>query len=200
MIPSEENRRDLKSILPKHHIGDELWDNIEHQLNPVNKLPEMPQYAARENLWEGILVQLNTSYKLQRRRSLLRVGAYVSGIAASLLLILYILNPFQNQQPITKTEVVHTEEIIQIEPPARFAMYESEKGADDIVEYCANFPNICVNPEFVQLQSKWQNLKEQLIQLKTLSNSGNNDKVDYYKARIEMDIKQLENKMMHMFL
>lgn len=199
MEPSKKNKRDLKSILPKHEIGDELWNNIEQQLNSSNKLQELPQYTAPESLWEAISLQLPSQQGLRRRRYV-RIGAYVSGIAASLILVLYLIGPIQNQEQLNQTVVIHSEEVIKDEVPVQFAVYENEKGTETIIQYCTNFPSICVNPEFVQLKSKWQNLKDQLIDLKSLSNSGKNEQVDYYITRIEMDIKQLENKMMHMFL
>lgn len=199
MEPINNNKRDLRSILPQHQISDDVWGNIEQQLTSVKKMPEMPQYVASENLWDGIAQQMLAHKKIRRRNSI-RMVSFISGIAASLVLIMYLVGAFENQQSTLKTVVIHTEELVLQRPLAHLASMSSADESENIIEHCTNFPNVCVNPEFVQLKSKWQNLKNELTHLKLLSNAGNNKQVGYYITRIEMDIKQLENKMMHMFM
>lgn len=200
MNTSENHKKDLKSLLPKHRVGADLWNRIEKQLHDVGQMPELPLHAANENLWQPIAHELDAAKSRQFRKRTLQIVSYATAVAASLMLIMVISGVLKKDASMPNSVVVHSVEVVENEPVVTFASIQGGYGEEHIVEYCSNFPNVCVDPEFIQLKNKWQRLKNELAQLRSMSQPGANEQVNYYIARIEMDIRQLENKMMHKFM
>lgn len=197
---SGNRKRDLKSLLPKHQVGDELWNKIEGQLKIDEVMPELPKYEAREGLWFKIASNLDTADRVRNRSRTIRMVSYVASLAASLILVLLISGTFNSKGTAPNSVVVHSVEVVENQPVIVFASQQTLPDSERINAYCSNFPTVCDDPEFAQLKSKWTRLKKELDNLKAMSGTTGAEQVNHYIARIEMDIKQIEDKMMLKFL
>lgn len=181
-----------------HSANNDLWQDIENKLS-FNKpaLQKLPHHKASSALWNVIDTKIQHHYK-QKRRRIITLTSSISGIAASILLVLYIQTNVSTNIP-NNSVVLHTEEIAT--PNNTYIQSASTVSSNDnIVGYCTNYPDICSSPEFVQLKAKWQNLKSELQKLRAMSLYQSDDQVLVYITRIEQDIHQLENRMMLMFM
>ncbi len=196
----EPTKRDLKSLLPRHEVGDELRGKIEDQLTGRGVMPALPQHRLKGNVWPFIVARLDAMDAQARRRKAIRMVSSLTSAAAAVVVALLLSGVFATKQTAPNSVVVHTEEVVSQQPVVIFASQQVLPESERISAYCTNFPSVCQDPEFVQLKTKWTRLKNELAQLHAMASNSDTEQVNHYIARIQMDIKQLEDKMMHKFL
>jgi len=189
------HNKHLDTRLPRHLADEQLWVGIERHLNKEAAIKRLPEHKADPRMWEGIAFNLRKAEVRKLRRRVLTYASAIGGMAASVLLVVYLSAVRQVNEP--GSVVVFSEELIDTTPRQ---LSSGTTAQTNFASYCTQFPDVCTSPEFSQLQIRWEQLKAELNRLRTLSAMDNNERLNLYMVRLEKDIQQLENRMMHMFM
>ena len=171
-------KQKVKSLPIKKHSSD-LWSKVqsgldfEDRLNSLTK--ELPEYAHNPEMWDKIQ---NKSTKRVKRIKLY----YLSGIAASIIVFISIIQYLPNKEEYTKR---HTVEIIENTNHSI-----TKTNADDVntmlQQYC-NYSNInCNTPDFMRIKSELIKLENDINKLnKVILNFGESDELIQCLIRME---------------
>lgn len=187
----------LTKILPKHKLDKDIWRYIELHLNEYlmrDKINDLPKYTAGNSIWNQIETDLDNINEKKNKIRKIKIQHVIS-IAASVLLIFgvmfFIFKQKQNNETISySTEIISSDNIIE---------YGYKNQINNIEQYCKNFPNICEEPQYIELI---QTLNEQLYKLDEIENlitNSNNSNLILYKNRLMNEISGTEQKILLLF-
>ena len=162
----EKNQNKLKEAigqLTQHEPDSRQWEKIEASLDFENKLqqliPKMPVHEPKSSLWDKIETQLEPA-KENKHFQLNTIFRYASAAAASILLLLagiYVLKLY----PQEKVKLTYSEEVVLQEPENPEISQEHNEALQFIQAQCGQLPEICLKPEFKELQLELAKLEEE---------------------------------------
>jgi hypothetical protein len=155
--------------LPEYEPSDDIWNNIEAQLNDdvlKKAIQQMPEYEPQPMIWDSIETQLypKKTVKLFSFKSM--------SIAASVLLILGVgIYVFINRENV---EVQYSEQAMN----SALLLQSSDDSSADyemITAFCKEQTYVCENPEFKSLKTELDELQTASIELKEAMGQYNTD-------------------------
>jgi hypothetical protein len=170
MNEQDKYLRKAISELPSYEPSAGLWNKIEKDMNfdvrISRELLTLPEYDAEPGLWDNIEQGLDKDKSKIRRRNILNMAKYISGVAAAITFIILGLEVMlgEKQKPV---EISYTEEVIYDEH--RFTPAGADKIEDEAIQFikqnCAVNNEICETPEFVELKTQLDELDAAISQL-----------------------------------
>jgi hypothetical protein len=158
------------SELPSYEPAPELWNRIEADLNfdaRISKdLLKLPEYDAQSGLWDNIEEALDKDQYKIKRRKVLTLAKYISGIAASITFIILGLEVMLADKP-KPSEISYAEEVVYDEH--KFTAAGADKVEDEAIQFikqhCETNNEVCESPEFVELKSQLDELEAAISEL-----------------------------------
>lgn len=162
----EKNKNKLKATigqLPQHEPDPQLWNKLEVSLDFDRQvkqlLPEMPVHAPKSSLWDVIETQLEPA-KETKHVQLKPFFSYASAAAASIILLLVCIYVLKIN-PGEKVKLTYSEETVVFEPKNPETSQNHNEALLFIQAQCGQLPEICLKPEFKELQSELAKLEEE---------------------------------------
>ena len=150
----------LSNKLPRYTPNDRVWNNIENELDSVNKSlneigNKLPQYKAPERIWNKIEVQLQRNNKKKIYFNYVKVAAVILLlIGTTTLFRFYKLKNLTNYKIFYETAIIPDS---SKETNMDFNFIKTD-NSQLLAEQCKSNPIICNDKNYLELHELYQNL------------------------------------------
>ena len=190
------------SMLPEYNPPDELWQQVETELDLLSVLPEkesiaehLPEFDPPETVWQNI------SSQLQNEGRVVPLHRWVAGMAAAIVLLLaswWALKPTQS----VPDEGIISYSVEVMDPLLEVNDWDQDEDAfQQFMAMCQNGHFICDQPSFKNLESELKELTEAKNALKEAMGAyGASPALVQQMKEIELERTDILKKMMVMLI